>query len=100
MPKKYKGEWILRLEINTHVDCKRPRVDDADLVPVAAPDPVVNDGQAPYRVGRLAEVEQVVVAEVPAPVRRSLEHGQRTVRERDQHSPPYMPARIKNGVID
>lgn len=58
---------------STRLDLHRLGLDDVHLVLVAAPDTVVHDGHAADGVVRVAQVQQVVVAQVPLAVCREPE---------------------------
>ena len=62
------------------------RVNDVDSVSVAKPDLGVHLHHAPDAVVRLAQVQQVVVLQIPLTVRCPMEDRYRSVRQSGQNS--------------
>ena len=74
------------------LDTHEPGVEDVDPVPVAEPDLAVDLDHAADAVVGAAQVQQVVVPQVPLAGHLPLEDGHRAVSQGSQHPPLHMPA--------
>ena len=80
------------MSVQRDLDTHELGVDDMDPVPVSQPDLGVDLDHATDGVVRLAQVQQVVVPQVPLPVRGAVEDCHRTVSQRGQHAALHVPA--------